>query len=265
VRKAIIIVLLFLVLTTLLAQIEELALIDDYAGIVKLKMPASGQIVQIDDTYKGRKIPTGAGIETGKNAELRLVMNDGTRVNIKEQTNTSLWSDKNRNAFGANLALGILVAKIVSDEFKIRTPIGYEISGKGATIQVRVDKDGRVTVFCIEGFAYVFDPYGGMVKIGEGQSFMFWYDKARDAYMAQASEYNESAGEFVFGNKKYPIEPGGGCGLTKKGEIIPLIPPPPPARELVFEKIGIPKEPKDEPYEDSGEMQEAPYVSPKKP
>ncbi|MCX7704372.1 MAG: FecR family protein [Planctomycetota bacterium] len=259
------IVICFLTVTALLAQASDVALIEDYAGQVRLKFPATGQTVQVDDSYKGKKFPSGTTVETGKNSEVRFLLDDGTKAHLKEQTRATLYDDKSKNTFGINLTEGRIRVKIASDKFRIRTSSGHEIGGKDSILEVTVDKEGRVTVFCIEGEAVVVDPYGGMIRMGEGQSYAMWYDKKRDAYMVQANENNETSGKFVAGGKEHPLLPGSGYGINKKGEVLPLVPPPPPEREIGFEKPVPPDVPMDEPYEDSGELQEAPYVSPKKP
>jgi len=242
---------------------DSLGVMEDYAGVVRLTPPGEEEFA-VDESCKGKGIGAGTKIVTGKTSELRIRMQDGTGLRIKESSRAQLFKDEEKKVFGLFLAVGWIRAKIASDGFLIRTP-AHSIGGAGLDVEVRVEKDGKLSLFCVEGKGFVEDKFGGVLSVSEGQKFDFWFDEERGAYCVRADEHNETDAEFVFEKERRKIEPGGGIALSKDGKLLPLVPPPPPRRDL---EINVPEkaeEPKDEPYEDSGELQEAPYVSPKKP
>lgn len=245
------------------ADKAKFAVIEDYAGIVRVKLPNVAEF-KIEESHKGKEIVPETKIVTARNSELRLRMQDGTEVRIKESSNAQLFKDEKEKLFGVVLTIGWIRAKIASDGFQIRTP-AHRIGGVGLDVEVKIDREGRLTVFCIEEKGYVKDAYGGELRISEGQKFDLWHDKERDAYCLHADEHNETDAEYSFGDKKRKIGPDEGLALSKDGKFLPLVPPPPPGRDVIVRVPEKAEEPEDEPYEDSGELQEAPYVSPKKP
>jgi hypothetical protein len=247
-------------------------ILKDYKGTVKLKLYKRAEkklyTVTVRDNHKNRRIHFGMRIVVSKKGSLHILMSDGTDVKIKELTSVSLWRSKKKGVFGIRISKGRVEAKIKSERFFIRTR-HHEIGGKGLHVKVWVDKEGKLNLSCIEGSGSVSDKFGSVLSLDKDQKFTLKYNEGKDAFSVKADKDNKGDAVLTAGDKEYSVEPGSGLEINDKGEMTPIVTTAVPVSEEVEDTLEKAK-PKEEiadvePYQDAGELHEAPYVSPKKP
>jgi hypothetical protein len=128
------------------------------------------------------KLPRGAVIQTGVDAEVRLKFADGTVMRLDEMTSVhiaDLLSKRSRQAVTVQLALGRVSAtvnpkKAFITDFKVTTPSGAA-GVRGTVFSVFYDPDAKVTVVATEEGEVSVDPVGAGLAttiVGAGQELV---------------------------------------------------------------------------------------------
>ena len=229
----------------------------------------------------------GAKIECERGAKAKVVMPDGSRVVLLPPSfgciTTCVTFDKTSGgkdaAFLDDGAVKVLFATkrfcVVAGRMFLIEPLSSKPSeGKFlAEVIVRLVKKGKWSwwfVFAVANNVKVLlSDSGAEVTVPENEVVLLRFMGEKKRWWIKADEANER--DVVLRGRngvKEDLAPDEGAEVyaDKKDKAkYGLIAPPPPPPEVLLRRERRLRLPEDSPYEDAGEVQEAPYVTPKKP
>jgi hypothetical protein len=237
------------------AQEEHAAgVITEFSGAVEIKKEGAEKPEPITAQTQNLSLYQNDTLTTGADGSTKITLSDGTVLTLAP--NTAIVLQKTDDHITVELKTGKMRVDCKSDSFTLKTP-HHTFTGAGASLEVAVPQKNEVTVFCIDGKPTVTDQNGFQIFPEEGQLFTAKYDEAKKEFEVKADEYNEEDLNCKGKDKEYKIPPGKSVWVNSDLAVSTL-----PRPEIKLAKI---EEPRDEPYEDAGDICPLSVVSPKKP
>ncbi|MBI5744495.1 MAG: FecR domain-containing protein [Elusimicrobia bacterium] len=143
------------------AKTQDIVLLPE--GTVDARTSATSGWVSVKD---GVRVRPGAEIRTGKDSKAAVLLPDGTRFQLGNDTQFAV-EDTTKKKAGFKLAFGKLKASVAgyfSSRFEVRTPAAV-CAVRGTEFDLEVGKDGNTEMNVAEGLVEVNDSKGKMAVV----------------------------------------------------------------------------------------------------
>ncbi len=206
----------------------------------------------------------GDTLRTSEGARLTFTLTDGTLIELGPDSELVLEKGA-EGQITARLLSGWADVTIGSDEFSFICA-RHTITGKDARVQVESRNADSITVFAIEDGAVVRNEFGLVTYLYQGQKVSASYLPDKEVFQVSVHEYNETLLKVEFGDEGRMMNPGVSFTVDAQGNIQEFERTVvPEGKPVVLELPLRLEEPKDEPFENPGDLKAIHVVSPSKP
>ena len=206
----------------------------------------------------------GDTLRTSEGARTTFTLTDGTIIELGP--NSELVIEQGAEGqIVARLLSGWADVTIGSDGFAF-VCAKHTITGKDSRVRVESRNADTLTVFAIEDGAEVKNDFGLITYLYQGQMIEASYLADEEVFQVSVHEYNETLLKVEFGDERRLINPGVSFTVDAQGNIQEFERAVVPERKPVVLELPLRlEEPKDEPFEDPGDLKAIHVVSPSKP
>jgi hypothetical protein len=206
----------------------------------------------------------GDTLRTSEGARVAFTLVDGTLIELGPNSELVLErSPEGRTT--ARLVSGWADVSIGSDEFAL-VCARHTITGKDSRVQVESKSADSITVFAVEDGAIVRNEFGLVTYLYQGQKMSASYLPDQEVFQVSVHEYNETLLKIEFGDERRLINPGVSFTVDAQGNIKEFERVVVPEKKPVVLELPLRlEEPKDEPFENPGDLKAIHVVSPSKP
>jgi len=207
---------------------------------------------------------SGDTLRTSEGARVALTLADGTLIELGPNSELALETGPEGQTV-ARLLSGWADVTIGSDEFAF-VCARHTITGKDSRVQVESSNADSITVFAVEDGAEVRNEFGLVTYLYQGQKMSVSYLPDQEVFQVSVHEYNETLLKIEFGDERRLINPGVSFTVDAQGNIKEFERVVVPEKKPVVLELPLRlEEPKDEPFENPGDLKAIHVVSPSKP
>jgi hypothetical protein len=205
----------------------------------------------------------GDTLRTSEGAQVTFTLIDGTLIELGPDSELALERGEDGRIV-ARLLSGWADVTIGSDEFAFLCA-RHTITGKDSRVQVESRDADTITVFAIEDGAEVRNEFGLVTYLYQGQKIEASYLPDEEVFQVSVHEYNETLLKVEMGDERRLMNPGVSFTVDAQGNIGEFERKVVPERKPVVLELPLRlEEPKDEPFEDPGDLKAIHVVSPVK-
>jgi hypothetical protein len=206
----------------------------------------------------------GDTVRTAEGAGTTFTLTDGTLIELGPNSELSLERGP-EGQIVAKLLQGWADVTIGSEDFAF-VCARHTITGKDSRVQVRSPNADNITVFAVEDGAEVRNDFGLVTYLYQGQKIEASYLPDEEVFQVSVHEYSETLLKIEFGDEGRLINPGVSFTVDAEGNIEEFERTVVPEKKPVVLELPLRlEEPKDEPFENPGDLKEIHVVSPSKP